>query len=119
VPLTAGYVQPGTPTIHLHPRVADGSVDLFTGDPERKHTIAHELGHVVDSMKGPNGDTVGPRGRNLGAIAFHQEHKHDQPSEYGKTAPHEGYAEVFAEYMLGKDTPVVRAYAARYGWKKR
>lgn len=77
---------------------------------QTKYTIAHEFGHMVDTIM--NDDT---RGRFVGGIR----RKLKDPkwwSEYSRENPKEGYAEVFAQWMLGERNPVVDAFAERYGW---
>jgi len=77
---------------------------------QTKYTIAHEFGHMVDTFI--NDST---RGRFVGGIR----RKLKNPewwSEYSRENAKEGYAEVFAQWLLGERNPVVDAFAEQYGW---
>jgi SPP1 gp7 family putative phage head morphogenesis protein len=77
---------------------------------ENKYTIAHELGHVVDTT-GNNG----VRGRFVGGLR--RKYKDgDYWSAYGTEDGAEAYAEVFAQWLLGEQTPVTKAFAQKFGW---
>ena len=134
--ITGGYVHQGTTVVRLNPRVADGSLEhpdvnaqlakqLMPGAEAvgfRKWTIAHELGHVVDHshthvmphVHDHNGRLITSR-VSEDAKTLHKDSRGGL-SKYGKTNPTEAYAEVFAEFTLGKRTPLVMSYAKRYGW---
>jgi SPP1 gp7 family putative phage head morphogenesis protein len=77
---------------------------------ENKYTIAHELGHDVDS------NSNNPmRGRFVGGLR--RKYKDgDLWSAYGTENAKEAYAEVFAQWLLGEQTPVTQAFAERFGW---
>lgn len=76
-----------------------------------KYTIAHELGHTVDSRKN---DAM--RGRFVGSVR--RKYKEgDLWSVYGTENSKEAYAEVFAQWLLGVETPVTKAFAERFGWE--
>jgi hypothetical protein len=77
---------------------------------DNKYTIAHELGHVVDST---NNDGI--RGRFVGGLR--RKYKEgDYWSAYGTENAKEAYAETFAQWLLGEETPVTKAFAERFGW---
>lgn len=80
-------------------------------DNENLYTLAHEFGHIVDSHANDNS-----RGRFVGGL---RRKIKDSVlwSEYGKKNPKEAYAEVFAQWMLGEQTPVTEAFAKEYGWE--
>jgi len=74
---------------------------------ENLYTIAHELGHTVDSPA--NFD----RGKVSGAL---RRKYPDLFSRYSKRNPKETYAEVFAQYLLGEQNPVTVGFAQKFGW---
>ena len=75
-----------------------------------KYTIAHELGHTIDSY------ADWERGKFSGAMK--RKYK-GQMSEYGKSDPKEAYAEAFADWILNPNPePITVAYAEHYGWAK-
>jgi SPP1 gp7 family putative phage head morphogenesis protein len=77
---------------------------------DNKYTIAHELGHIVDSS---NNDGI--RGKFTGGLR--RKYKEgDYWSAYGTENPMEAYAETFAQWLLGEQTPVTLAFAERFGW---
>jgi hypothetical protein len=68
------------------------------------YLLAHEMGHTVDLL-----------GSVDSALAWSKAHKYLSP--YGRTDIREGYAEAFAEWLLGdKSHPAVLEYAPRMGW---
>ena len=73
-----------------------------------KYTIAHEIGHTVDSIFNFNrGKFSSSTRRRFG----------DLLSEYGKEKPEEAYAEAFADWLLNPNPgPLTLAYAEHYGW---
>jgi hypothetical protein len=74
---------------------------------ENLYTIAHEMGHTVDSFMNAN------RGKVSGALR----RKHPELfSRYSAKNAKEAYAEVFAEWILGVRNPVTETYAERFGW---
>jgi hypothetical protein len=74
------------------------------------YTIAHEFGHVVDST---NNDRI--RGKFVGGLR--RKYKDGNFwSAYGTENPKEAYAETFAQWLLGEQTPVTEAFAERFGW---
>jgi SPP1 gp7 family putative phage head morphogenesis protein len=86
------------------------SMPAAYGVNENKYTIAHELGHVVDSNKNNPA-----RGRFVGGLR--RKYKDgDLWSAYGTENAKEAYAEVFAQWLLGEQTPVTQAFAERFGW---
>jgi SPP1 gp7 family putative phage head morphogenesis protein len=74
---------------------------------ENLYTIAHEMGHTVDSALNAN------RGRVSGALRRKYPELFSRYS--GKNAK-EAYAEVFAEWILGVRNPVTEGYAEKFGW---
>lgn len=71
-------------------------------------TIAHELGHTVDSSV--NADF---KGRFAGGL------KKKFPnlwSHYAKSNASEAYAEVYAQWALGEQNALTAAYAEKFGW---
>jgi len=86
------------------------SMPAAYGVNENKYTIAHELGHDVDSNS-----NNGMRGRFIGGLR--RKYKDgDFWSAYGTEDAQEAYAEVFAQWLLGEQTPVTQAFAERFGW---
>jgi len=74
---------------------------------ENLYTIAHEMGHTVDSVINAN------RGKVSGALR----RKYPELfSRYSAKNAKEAYAEVFAEWILGVRNPVTETYASRFGW---
>jgi hypothetical protein len=74
---------------------------------ENLYTIAHEMGHTVDSVINAN------RGKVSGALR----RKYPELfSRYSAKNAKEAYAEVFAEWILGVRNPVTETYATRFGW---
>jgi SPP1 gp7 family putative phage head morphogenesis protein len=77
---------------------------------DNKYTIAHELGHIVDSTANDSA-----RGKLVGGLR--RKYKEgDYWSAYGTENSKEAYAEVFAQWLLGEQTPVTQAFAERFGW---
>jgi len=74
---------------------------------ENLYTIAHEMGHTVDSPA--NFDT----GRFTGPL---RRKYPDLFSRYSKRNTKETYAEVFAQWLLGESNAVTDAFAKRFGW---
>lgn len=74
---------------------------------ENLYTIAHEMGHTVDSVMNANRGQVSGRLRRNYAELF---------SRYSRKNAKEAYAEVFAEWILGVRNPVTETYAERFGW---
>lgn len=80
-----------------------------------QYLLAHEVGHLMDEHNQHNkkeGDT------SVAAQAgkFWKENK-DSLSSYGKSDKYEGYAEAFAEHLMGDGSnPVASAFAEKYGW---
>jgi SPP1 gp7 family putative phage head morphogenesis protein len=86
------------------------SMPAAYGVNENKYTIAHELGHDVDSIS-----NNGVRGKFIGGLR--RKYKDgDFWSAYGTEDAKEAYAEVFAQWLLGEQTPVTQAFAERFGW---
>ena len=86
------------------------SMPAAYGVNENKYTIAHELGHDVDSISNNP-----MRGRFVGGLR--RKYKDgDFWSAYGTENAKEAYAEVFAQWLLGEQTPVTQAFAERFGW---
>ena len=75
---------------------------------ENLYTIMHELGHTVDSL---NNEGVKGKVRSK-LIRKYKEFF----SRYGRKSQSESYAEVFAQWALGEQTPVTEAYAKAFGW---
>jgi SPP1 gp7 family putative phage head morphogenesis protein len=74
---------------------------------ENLYTIAHEMGHTVDSTMNAH------RGRVSGALR----RKYPELfSRYSGRNAKEAYAEVFAEWILGVRNPVTEGYAEKFGW---
>jgi hypothetical protein len=78
---------------------------------ENMYTIAHEFGHVVDST-----NNNGVRGKFVGSLRRRFKDG-DLWSAYGTEDPQEAYAEVFAQWLLGDQTPVTKAFAEKFGWE--
>ena len=86
------------------------SMPAAYGVNENKYTIAHELGHDVDSIS-----NNAMRGRFVGGLR--RKYKDgDLWSAYGTENAKEAYAEAFAQWLLGEQTPVTKAFAERFGW---
>ena len=74
---------------------------------ENLYTIAHEMGHTVDSLANAH------RGRVAGSLR----RKYSELfSRYSRKNAKEAYAEVFAEWILGVRNPVTETYALKFGW---
>lgn len=74
---------------------------------ENLYTIAHEMGHTVDtSMNAHRGKVSGALRRKYPELF----------SRYSAKNAKEAYAEVFAEWILGVRNPVTETYAERFGW---
>jgi len=74
---------------------------------ENLYTIAHEMGHTVDSVMNAH------RGKVSGALR----RKYPELfSRYSAKNSKEAYAEVFAEWILGVRNPVTETYAQKFGW---
>lgn len=123
-------------TIHLSPTAAEGGgmLDAQMGSKEggqfmpsaysagaQKHTIAHELGHLVDIW---NTDTHAKGEGHMGAsdnARSARALKDEQAaglSFYGRSSAAEAYAEAFAEHLHGDGSnAAARKYATNYGWK--
>jgi hypothetical protein len=120
-----GYVISGTRTIHISPAVAKGRERTSSGwiapyiettDP-RRGTIVHEMGHIVDYLKGSTGTSLGDSDPT--EIKFWRDQMAVQEgAKYAKTKTVEGYAEMFAQWHHGGpgSSKAADAYAARYGW---
>ena len=119
-----GYVMNGGRRIHLAPAIAKGrewekssgwhgpyaaTVSTLRG------TIVHELGHVVDNLNQHTRDRGAAR-------AFHSQQVTPLQGEfrYAHKNPQEGYAEMFAQWVIGGpgSHPVADAYARKYGWSR-
>lgn len=74
---------------------------------ENLYTIAHELGHTVDTIVNSH------RGKVSGALRRKYPELFSRYS--GKNAK-EAYAEVFAQWLLGESNPVTEGYAEKFGW---
>lgn len=74
------------------------------------YTIAHELGHTVDS---PMNETK--RGKIRASLTRRKDTK-GLFSRYSRKNTKETYAEVYAQWSLGEATPLTEAYAKAFGW---
>lgn len=72
------------------------------------YTIAHELGHTVDSHvnNGFRGRFTAPLRRKFA----------DLWSGYSRKDPDEAYAEVFAQWLIGEHNALTDIYAKKFGW---
>lgn len=129
-----GYVVRGTRRIQLAPALAkgrqwpsgsgwhapySGTVDTLRG------TISHEMGHVVDNILDSTYERHGPKPSEStfwtaqfdGVVGKSRRHKADA-WQYARTNPAEGYAEAFAQWVIGGpgSSPIADAYARRYRW---
>lgn len=124
--LTGGYVTEGLDFLNINPLVAKGLVEHLTeaqrlaqfmpGSAQgslRQWILAHELGHIIDHGHGHthDGKAAGSLFRKLKAGL----------SRYGKSHRSEGYAEAWAQWLIGGpgSSPVADAYAREYGWPGR
>jgi hypothetical protein len=75
---------------------------------ETLYTIAHELGHTVDSMANNQirGRFTGPLRRKFTELW----------SRYSRQDPDEAYAEVFAQWLVGEPNALTDLYAKKFGW---
>jgi SPP1 gp7 family putative phage head morphogenesis protein len=75
---------------------------------ETLYTIAHELGHTVDSMANNQirGRFTGPLRRKFAELW----------SRYSRQDPDEAYAEVFAQWLVGEPNALTDLYAKKFGW---
>jgi SPP1 gp7 family putative phage head morphogenesis protein len=75
---------------------------------ENLYTIAHELGHTVDSNANNSfrGRFTGPLRRKFP----------DLWSRYSRQDPDEAYAEVFAQWLVGDHNALTDLYAQKFGW---
>jgi hypothetical protein len=74
---------------------------------ENLYTVAHEMGHTVDTPANfDRGKVTGGLRRKYPALF----------SRYSKRNPKETYAEVFAQWLLGERNPVTDAFAEKFGW---
>lgn len=127
--LTGGYVTKGEDVVNINPKVALGSLEDLTPEQYatqfmpsaeasrvRRHTIAHETGHVFDHQHAHVEDAFWNKKNPAEAAFFRKWKKH--LSGYGKTNASEGYAEAYAQWINGGpgSSEVADAYAERYGW---
>lgn len=121
-----GYVISGGRRIHLAPAIAKGRQwprsDGWHGPyakvvTTKRGTITHEMGHVLDNINGHTKDKFDQAARQ-----FHREHVVPLQGEfrYAHKNSQEGYAEMFAQWVIGGpgSHPVADAYAKRYGWSR-
>jgi SPP1 gp7 family putative phage head morphogenesis protein len=75
---------------------------------ETLYTIAHELGHTVDSNANNQirGRFTGPLRRKFAELW----------SRYSRQDPDEAYAEVFAQWLVGEHNALTDLYAKKFGW---
>lgn len=136
----SAYVIKGDTSVYLHPQLADGSRgDTASTKPRgffmpaarevkfREYTMTHELGHVLDGVRGDTFEGLGsidPSGAlwhatqpKPEASRFHLANRNTAgSSDYGFSSPAEGYAEAFAQWVQGPGSVVADAYAKQYGW---
>ena len=75
---------------------------------ENLYTIAHELGHTVDSNANNKirGRFTAPLRRKFA----------DLWSKYSRQDPDEAYAEVFAQWLVGEHNALTDVFAKKFGW---
>ena len=121
-----GYVISGGRRIHLAPAIAKGRqwprsngwhgpyAEMVT---TKRGTMTHEMGHVLDNINGHTRDQY-----DLAARKFHRENVVPLEGEfqYAHKNAQEGYAEMFAQWVIGGpgSHPVADAYARKYGWSQ-
>lgn len=136
--IVGGYVRRGVDTVHINPKVAAGELEALENLGNqlmpvvdvvkfRRYTIAHELGHIFDHLH--DHTEKRPAGLTKQGVPFNHKPDADErmwaaqhypkQSVYGRSSFHEGYAEAFAQWVLGgmKSSEVADAYAKRYGWR--
>ena len=120
-----GYVISGGRRIHIAPAIAQGRQwekssgwhgPYATKATTLRGTVTHELGHVLDNINAhtrDDGDT---------ARLFHTQQVAPIRGEfkYAHKNPQEGYAEMFAQWVIGGpgSHPIADAYANKYGWSR-
>lgn len=136
--ITLGYVRQGVNTIHLNPKHAKGGIaesvqaakdsghfmEASKLASDVRYTLAHEMGHVIDflhhhtqqaSTRTPSGfEIAGPKDPE--ALKFWMAAK-AALSKYGTSSVHEGYAEAFADWLLGQGRETLD-YWKEYQWHK-
>lgn len=125
------YVLRGGTRVQLNPRVAKGLTSQTSGAwhmpaganfTHQQYTLAHEIGHIIDGSH--QHTMLQPPGKKQFATRRDQMkywHDHaDELSTYGRANLHEGYAEAFAQWVLGGpgSSRVADEYARRYGWRR-
>lgn len=75
---------------------------------ENLYTIAHELGHTVDSH-------INETKRGKVRAALTRKYK-TLFSGYSRKNTKETYAEVYAQWVLGESNPLTEGYAKAFGW---
>jgi hypothetical protein len=97
---TPGVERGVVPTGHKMP--AQNQVN------ENLYTIAHELGHTVDSNANNliRGRFTAPLRRKFA----------DLWSRYSRQDPDEAYAEVFAQWLVGERNALTDVFAQKFGW---
>lgn len=111
------------PTAHVSPSIAPASASEGVGP--LKHTIVHELGHILDAAHHHTGH-VHASGESdpthkRRATAFHKKTTVTGMNSYGRSEAAEGYAEAFSQWLLsdrthGDHDATADAYAREYGW---
>lgn len=117
------YVYKGIDVVFVNPKVARGwdgteagkraqNMPASTTTTSRRWTLAHELGHIFDHQHDHTEDA-----RKAGGLW--RKHKTGMGS-YGRTKRGEGYAEAWAQWLVGGpgSSPVSDAYAKEYGWPR-
>lgn len=140
--VTGAYVRWGDRTVHVNPKIADGTIaaafgrggkahgdhlmEAANGTNGQQYVLAHEIGHVLDEEhQHAREQTPGvsrPSVRETAAgQRLHGKHRSDPASDlsrYGRRNIAEAYAEAYAQWIHGGpgSSIVADEYAAEFGW---